>query len=451
MDFQEQLERVRTLYQKGRHEQAMQQLEAIVTYVPTFERYSEATQLALTLSEFEVAERLHAQLAGLAETEEDHEVVHRLGQLVKHAPREQPSSHRERVYEMLWDCQFCGTEKLLGVTHRFCPNCGAPQNPDARYYPSDEDKVAVEDHAFVGADRTCPNCNELNSAASKFCEQCGAPMDAAEAASTLQARDQASGQGFASSGSRDLEKEEFEAEMVRAGVTEDKAQEGGLSPLAVAALVGAVVVAVGLIAFALFATEEATLVVIGHEWEREIRVEQYERFTESSWRDSRPSGDEVRLIAGSCEERQRSTRRVDTGREDCRTVQEDRGDGTFVERQECEPIYEDEPVYDDWCRFEGFRWEYERSVTTSGDLNDPPTWGELNLRCADQRREDCEREESRDDDYWVILRGSDENRIEYRCDFPQNEWQSIPIESIWTGQIRMADQNALLCSTLERQ
>ena len=30
----------------------------------------------------------------------------------------------EPVYEMLWDCGYCGHKKLLGLTHRFCANCG---------------------------------------------------------------------------------------------------------------------------------------------------------------------------------------------------------------------------------------------------------------------------------------------------------------------------------------
>jgi len=54
---------------------------------------------------------------------------------------------------MLWDCEFCGTKKLLGKTHRFCPNCGAQQDPKARYFPSDEEKVAVKDHVYVGVDK----------------------------------------------------------------------------------------------------------------------------------------------------------------------------------------------------------------------------------------------------------------------------------------------------------
>ena len=55
----------------------------------------------------------------------------------------------EKRYEMLWDCPRCETPKLLGLSHRNGPTCGAPQDPTKRYFPKDEDKVAVEDHPFV--------------------------------------------------------------------------------------------------------------------------------------------------------------------------------------------------------------------------------------------------------------------------------------------------------------
>ena len=47
----------------------------------------------------------------------------------------------EKTYEMLWDCEYCSAQKLLGVTHRFCPECGAAQNPQKRYFPPDDQKV----------------------------------------------------------------------------------------------------------------------------------------------------------------------------------------------------------------------------------------------------------------------------------------------------------------------
>ena len=35
----------------------------------------------------------------------------------------------KKTYEMMWDCPYCGTKHLLGLTHRHCPNCGAARSP----------------------------------------------------------------------------------------------------------------------------------------------------------------------------------------------------------------------------------------------------------------------------------------------------------------------------------
>ncbi|MEM9265390.1 MAG: hypothetical protein AAGA46_07690 [Cyanobacteria bacterium P01_F01_bin.13] len=74
-----------------------------------------------------------------------------------------------KVYQMLWDCQFCGTQKLLAKTHRACPRCKAPQDPAWRYFPSDADKVAVENYEFKGNDKICAACDSINEADAKFC------------------------------------------------------------------------------------------------------------------------------------------------------------------------------------------------------------------------------------------------------------------------------------------
>src|SRR5215813_11562089 len=101
-----------------------------------------------------------------------------------------------KVYEMQWDCRFCGTKKLLGKTHRFCPNCGGQQDPTWRYFPSDAEKVAVQDHVYVGADRICPACKTLNSANAEFCGNCGSPMTKAAEAKKVGERQHAEGQAF---------------------------------------------------------------------------------------------------------------------------------------------------------------------------------------------------------------------------------------------------------------
>ena len=90
---------------------------------------------------------------------------------------EQPDGN---VYEMLWNCEFCGAEKLLGKTHRFCPSCGAAQNPDWRYFPSDAEKVAVHDHVYHGVDKVCPACGTAQSANAEHCGRCGSPLEGAE-------------------------------------------------------------------------------------------------------------------------------------------------------------------------------------------------------------------------------------------------------------------------------
>src|SRR4051812_15298131 len=92
------------------------------------------------------------------------------------------------VFEMLWDCAFCGQKKLLGKTHRHCPSCGAAQDPSARYFPADADKVRVQDHVLVGADKLCPACQAPKSARATHCGACGAPLEGAK--EVAQRRDQ---------------------------------------------------------------------------------------------------------------------------------------------------------------------------------------------------------------------------------------------------------------------
>ena len=350
-----------------------------------------------------------------------------------------------QVYEMQWDCQFCGTKKLLGKTHRFCPNCGATQDPKSRYYPSDEEKVAVQDHVFVGADKVCPSCSTLNSAQSEFCQNCGAPLAEAAGISTLGAETQAQGAAFVSSGSRDVTKEHFESEMTRVGVMKPKndAQPRNWKVIGAVVAVLAVVV-IGILA-ALFMKKEATVVAASHSWEREIRVDLYDNFTQQNWWDSAPMGDNV--FRGVCVSKQRSTRQVEDG-EECSNVRVDQGDGTYRQERQCNTKYRSEPVYDDWCTFTGQRWDYKRSVTTSGtSVDQTPNWGEVTPNCNGQRSIGCEQESGRNETYNVQFAGDKD--IKYTCDFPQAQWETIKIESVWTVQVRVVDVKAADCATIK--
>src|SRR6185369_3264457 len=102
----------------------------------------------------------------------------------------------EKTYQMLWDCTYCNQKKLLGLSHRFCANCGAPQNAALRYYPSDAEKVAVEDHHYAGADMGCPACQHYNSRLANNCVNCGGPLAGGKEAAMRQAQVAAAGVAF---------------------------------------------------------------------------------------------------------------------------------------------------------------------------------------------------------------------------------------------------------------
>jgi hypothetical protein len=353
---------------------------------------------------------------------------------------------QEKHYEMLWDCQFCGTKKLLGKTHRHCPTCGAPQNPASRYYPSDSEKVAVEDHVFVGADVTCPACSQLNAASSEFCQQCGSPLKGGKAANTLGAQTKDTGGEFENSGSRDVTKEKFDAEMERVGVKPKNDEAGGFPKwLPIVAVLG-IVLCVGIVWF-VTRTVDATVIVVGHEWTRDTDIEQYNRFTESSWWDVPPFGDNV--LRGACSSRQRDTKQVYDG-EECRTVRVDRGDGTFSESQQCTSKYRSEPVYDDWCTYTGTRWNYRRDVVMNGGLDDTPTWGAVeasDLQCMGQSRVGCERIASQNEVYNIVLKGDE---FEYKCPLSADEWRAVRIETVYTMKVNALNKANGECDSLKK-
>ncbi len=340
--------------------------------------------------------------------------------------------YQEGVYEMLWDCQYCGTAKLLGKTHRFCPNCGAAQNPDSRYYPADEEKIAVQDHVYVGADKICPACQGLNSASAEFCGQCGAPLSEAARARQMEAQTRAMGARFESSGSRDIAQERFDAEMERVGVRPRAAAGArgrGRNPLLIGGLIALVAVIVIGVGLALFWNREAGVYVVGHSWQREVRVEAYGPQAEDAWCSDMPAD----AYGVSRRQEVHHYNQIPDG-EDCQMRRVDQGDGTFREERVCETRYREEPVYADRCYYTVDRWRYARSAAASGDsLSDAPYWPTTGLACEGQARHGCEREApgGRSERYTLHLRAADGDTT-YRCDVDQALWQSAGIESRWT-------------------
>lgn len=319
------------------------------------------------------------------------------------------------AYQMLWDCRFCGTEKLLGVTHRHCPNCGAAQDPAWRYFPAEEDMVALADHKYVGADVTCPACGQPNSAANKFCAECGADLATGQVVNTQGERGIGTGVAAADT-RRDVVKDQFDAEMKRVGVT--KAAPGFLQTtrgrVILAAILGVLILACAGIVYALTYSKAVTGEVEQMTWERVVDLQAYQQVHDEAWDDDVP-GDAYAL---SCHREQHGTKRVEDGsHQECKDV--DKGDGSF-ERQ-CTTVtdYRDEPVYDDRCSFTVDRWLDGRSVTASGTGEQPaPAWPAFTLAGGTYGKE---RESDRHETYAVVIKDSEGD--EHTCEFgDQSEW-----------------------------
>jgi hypothetical protein len=322
------------------------------------------------------------------------------------------ASDDERTYEMLWDCEFCGSRALLGISHRHCPACGAPQDPESRYFPDEEHKVAVEDHAFVGVDRVCANCDAPSGAAAEFCGGCGAALGDDD---------------------RDV------GRVADAVVGAEPAPVAPTSPPERATpsrarwpwVVGLAAVVVAAVSATLLWTRTDTAQVTGHQWSRVVDVEQFRTVAEAAWCDALP-GDAREVRRGR---KQRSTRRVADG-ETCTTTNVDQGDGTFRQVRRCEPRYRDEPVYDAWCDFAVDRWVKAREIVASGAAVEPsPHWPEVAVKeCA---RLGCERPGGRREAYTVLLatQDGDSGTARHECGFGQDRWKTFAVASRFEAQI----------------
>jgi hypothetical protein len=332
----------------------------------------------------------------------------------------------DQTYEMLWDCRYCGQRKNLGLTHRHCPNCGAPQNAADRYFPSDDEKVAVESHVYVGADLKCPYCERYASRAAKHCGGCGAPLTGATEAARRQ--DQLTAGHYAGEAAMDAQRERAPANAAAANASAPAKKPRW--PLFVGIGCGGLLLLV--IAFVLvmvFWKREGALEVVGHTWKREIQVERFGPSDESSWCDQVPAS--AKIVRRTREVR--SHEQVPDG-EECRTRRVDKGDGTYTERQECTAKYRKEPVYADRCHYMVNKWQVSRTETASGmALTDEPRWPDPKLTNTGQCV-GCEREAKRSESYVVRLLEREKNE-EVTCEFDRARWASFAAGSKWTGQL----------------
>lgn len=353
----------------------------------------------------------------------------------------------EGVYEMLWDCKYCGTEKLLGKTHKFCPVCGAQQDPEWRYYPSDEEKVAVKDHVFVGADKICPNCSSLNVADAEFCTRCGAPQSAA-----AQVKAQAAREANTLAGVQRFQTEDLDARQMAEKYPHLKPKAAASQrPKWLMPVIGAVVL--GVIAFALFAIfakRDETGFVSALNWERTIDIERFVAVQNSQ---ICPAPADAYNVSSRYE--QVGSRQVPDG-ETCSSRQVDQGDGTFRQERVCTTRYRSEPIYDDVCYYTVNRWGYSRTVEANSATSPNLAWPVTNLNNAAGNSSrcngllpvlGCEKEGARKESYTVTI--TMDNGRTQTCEVPFDEWQDVTVETTFTFKVRVVG-GGIDCSTLQR-
>ncbi|MFT7522031.1 MAG: hypothetical protein ACI9MC_004183 [Kiritimatiellia bacterium] len=341
-------------------------------------------------------------------------------------------SEDEGRFQMLWNCGGCGTEKLLALDHKFCPKCGSPQDSKDRYFPSDDEKIAVEDHPFHGADKICGACDTPNAGNANFCAACACPLDDAKEAARRRDRlheDEQSDDGESGKDARAEHKQrriEHEQERVREmsgapppkpKATKKKRGKGiiGVAVIGCFGFFGLAVV--GMILFAILSSLMATsgdVDVTGHHWKRTVQVEVFGPETKEAWQSAVPQG--ARDVV--CEQAVKEKKKVQDG-EKCKTRKIDNGDGTFQQKKECKPTYKQEPVYADKCKFDVDSWKKVRQEQAAGDDTNA-RWPTVKLKQSGDCI-GCEREGEREAIYTVHF--TDDEGAKHDCKYPEAKWK----------------------------
>jgi hypothetical protein len=185
---------------------------------------------------------------------------------------------------------------------------------------------------------------------------------------------------------------------------------------------------------------DVTATIAGFDWNRTIHVDEYRTVREGDW--SAPAG--ARNISTQrkihhydrvLDHYESKTRQVSAGSESYDCGRTDNGDGTFTDRT-CsrtvyrtesyqEPVYRDEPVYRTWYDYDIDKWIPARQVNSANDSRTDPTpfWNELTLKCANAVQLGCERENRREEHYFVTFKWQDgEETRTFRYEDSRGDW-----------------------------
>jgi len=159
-------------------------------------------------------------------------------------------------------------------------------------------------------------------------------------------------------------------------------------------------------------THDVSVLVSGHHWETHIEIENLAARSQESWCKEMPK--DAYNVKRSMKIREH--KQIKDG-ETCTNTKE---------KHECQPKYREEPVYDSSCQFEINRWGFFRKVSAFGD-GKTVQWGTVQLKCTGEMF-GCERESARKTKLFLSLKDP-ENQQTYRCEVPENIWQTTQINS----------------------
>ena len=335
-----------------------------------------------------------------------------------------------RIVEGLWDCPYCDTRAIGGLT-KSCPCCGHPQDTDTRFYIGKEKKYVEEDLASQygqGPDWVCPYCKSLNRIRFQYCAACGAPKEESE------------DNYFSSSEKQDAIKAEKEAKIAAmagessGSINSDSGSRGGGGRKPVFLIV-ALLAIVGILIFNLWPRHYKTEITTAA-WARSTDVEALRTVQESDWTipaggrktDSRLEVHHYVQVLDHYETRSRQVSEQVYDGEETYTTLSNNGDGTFTEETHSrpkyrteyrteyyeEPVYRSDPVFETKYYYDIDRWIVDRTEKSSA-ADSEPYWPELTLA-------ENEREGQRYEVYNVVVKSEDKSYTVY---LPFDWWSEL--------------------------
>lgn len=346
------------------------------------------------------------------------------------------------TFEMFWDCYHCGTKKLLGITHRHCPNCGAAQDETKRYFPADGEEVALHNHVYYGVDWDCQYCSTPNSNNSNNCVNCGGPKDGSLEVNLIDTNNKIIKQQqqivLSSNTNNDIKviKETVKKTATYSHKTLTNEQEKSSNNANILITLG-VLFFIFFIGFLVYGYNHITPTegtVVSKSWKRTTNIETYKSIHNNDWCSSIPT-DAYNI---SQKKEIKSYDKVKTG-EVCSTVKEDNGDGSFSKYRSCEDTYKSVPVYANMCYYSVNRWRYSHSVTSNGTDDNEPHWPSLhNEKINEKEILGNYRARKSNENYSVIFSYlDDEKEKDIQCSYSQKTWSGFQKRSNLILNIRM--------------